>query len=240
MSDAMQNAVQDQDLSAAIAQQQISRASFVIDTYKWLSIAIVSFAVLSFVLSSLGVGVAMVNFMAGSKYMWLAYLGGFMVVGWLAANMADTIESRAGQVAGLGLYVVAEALMFAPLFAIAAKVAPGSIWAAALVTLTLVVALTVTAYTSKRDFSFLGSFLKVGGIVALGVIVASIVFGFTLGIVFSGAMVLFAGGCVLYDTNNILRHYPTDRPVGAALHLFASIALMLWYVLRFIMDLARD
>ncbi len=165
----MQNAVQDQDLSAAIAQQQISRASFVIDTYKWLSIAIVSFAVLSFVLSSLGVGVAMVNFMAGSKYMWLAYLGGFMVVGWLAANMADTIESRAGQVAGLGLYVVAEALMFAPLFAIAAKVAPGSIWAAALVTLTLVVALTVTAYTSKRDFSFLGSFLKVGGIVALGV-----------------------------------------------------------------------
>ncbi len=54
-------------------------------------------------------------------------------------------------------------------------------------------------------------------------------------------MIVFAGGCVLYDTAQIIHHYPADRPAGAALHLFASIALMLWYVLRFLMALTgRD
>lgn len=61
-----------------------------------------------------------------------------------------------------------------------------------------------------------------------------------LGIWFSGLMVLFAGACVLYDTSRIIHDYPADRPAGAALHLFASIALMLWYVLRILISLAMN
>src|SRR4030095_3857695 len=45
-------------------------------------------------------------------------------------------------------------------------------------------------------------------------------------------MVARAGGSILYDTSNVLHHYPEDRYVGAALELFASVALMMWYVLR--------
>jgi FtsH-binding integral membrane protein len=41
---------------------------------------------------------------------------------------------------------------------------------------------------------------------------------------------------VLYDTSNILHHYPEDRYVAAALQLFASVALMFWYVLRLFMS----
>jgi FtsH-binding integral membrane protein len=63
-------------------------------------------------------------------------------------------------------------------------------------------------------------------------IVAGIVFGFHLGTWFSVAMVGLAGAAILYDTSNILHHYPDDRYVGAALELFASVALMFWYVLR--------
>ena len=46
------------------------------------------------------------------------------------------------------------------------------------------------------------------------------------------AMVAFAGAAILYDTSNVLRHYPEDRYVAASLELFASTALMFWYVLR--------
>ena len=49
------------------------------------------------------------------------------------------------------------------------------------------------------------------------------------------AMVGLAGGAILYDTSNVLHHYPQDRYVGASLALFASVALMLWYVLRLFM-----
>ena len=71
-----------------------------------------------------------------------------------------------------------------------------------------------------------------GGILALVGIVASLLFGFEMGTWFSVAMIGFAGVAVLYDTSNILHHYPEDRYVGAALQLFASVALMFWYVLR--------
>jgi FtsH-binding integral membrane protein len=49
-------------------------------------------------------------------------------------------------------------------------------------------------------------------------------------------MIGFAGAAVLYDTSNILHHYPEDRYVAASLQRFASIALMFWYVLRLFMS----
>ena len=61
-------------------------------------------------------------------------------------------------------------------------------------------------------------------------------FGFELGTWFSVAMVAFAGAAILYDTSNVLHHYPEDRYVAGALQLFASVALMFWYVLRLFMS----
>ena len=45
-------------------------------------------------------------------------------------------------------------------------------------------------------------------------------------------MVTLAGAAILYDTSNILHHYPHDRHVAAALELFASIVMLFWYLLR--------
>ncbi len=108
--------------------------------------------------------------------------------------------------------------------------------AAAISTLLLVAGLTYTAFTTKKDFSFLRSFLNMAGFIALGAILASILCGFTLGVWFSAAMVLLCAGFILYDTSRILNDYPIDRPAGAALHLFASIATMFWYILRLFMS----
>ena len=47
---------------------------------------------------------------------------------------------------------------------------------------------------------------------------------------------VLASGYILYDTSNVLHHYPEDRYVGAALSLFASVAMMFWYVLRLFMS----
>ncbi len=63
-------------------------------------------------------------------------------------------------------------------------------------------------------------------------IVAGVVFGFELGTWFSLAMVGLAGAAILYDTSNVLHHFPEDRYVAATHELIASVALMFWYVLR--------
>jgi len=106
-------------------------------------------------------------------------------------------------------------------------------------TLVLFGGLTAIVLTTKSDFSFLGPILAIAGMVALGFIVCSIFIGFNLGTLFSGAMIVFAGGAILYDTSNILHHYRTDQHVAASLSLFASVALLFWYILRFIMSM-RD
>ncbi|MCZ8094440.1 MAG: Bax inhibitor-1 family protein [Acidovorax sp.] len=218
------------------------RRDFIVSTYKHLGAAMLAFVALSAVLMMTGFSGTAAKMLLGSgnKFLWLGVMGAFMLVGWLASHLADNSENSQTQLMGLGLYVLAEGLIFAPMFGIAQIVAPGAIGAAAFITLLLVGALTWTAFTSKTDFSFLGGTLKVVGLVALGTIIAGAIFGFKLGIWFSGLMVAFAGACVLYDTSKIIRDYPVDRPAGAALHLFASIALMLWYVLRILISLATN
>jgi len=87
-------------------------------------------------------------------------------------------------------------------------------------------------FSTRKDFSFLRGILMWGGIIALVLIIGGVLFGFQLGTFFSVAMIALAGGAILYDTSNVLHHYPEDRYVAASLELFASVALMLWYVLR--------
>ena len=148
--------------------------------------------------------------------------------------------SKSTQYAGLGIYVVIEALIFLPLLLIAQSMAGDNtlIMKAGGVTALLFLALTFIAFTTKKDFSFLGGMLKIVGFIALGLIVVAVIFpsAITLGLWFSVAMVIFAAGTILYSTSNIIHHYNTNQYVAAALGLFASVALLFWYVLRIFMN----
>lgn len=159
-----------------------------------------------------------------------------MVVGWLATRAAHTAQSKVAQFGALGAYVVMEAIIFVPLLYIANTYAPGVISSAGMITIAGFAGLTGIAFWTRKDFSFLGGLIKWGGILALVAIGASLIFGFQLGVFFSVAMIGLAGAAILYDTSNILREYPEDRYVGAALQLFASVALMFWYVLQLLLS----
>ncbi len=211
-----------------------SRARFISRTYGHLFAAIAAFTGIEVFLFSTGVAEPMAEAMLSRS--WLLVLGGFMIVGYFASWAAARAKSPAAQYAALGAYVLAEAIIFVPLLVMADRFAPGAISSAAVVTLIGFAGLTAIAVSSGKDFSFLGVFLKWGGIVALLLIVGSVLFGFQLGTFFSVAMVAFAGGAILYSTSKILRTYPEDRYVSAALELFGAVALMFWYVLRLFMS----
>jgi len=206
------------------------RATFLTRTYSNLLGAILGFTVLEVMLFTNGLAEPIARTMLGGS--WLVVLGAFMLVSWLASRAAMNATSLATQYAALAGFVVAEAIIFVPLLYIANIKAPGTIQSAALVTMMGFVGLTAVAFSTRKDFSFLGSTLRWIGVMALVLIVASVIFGFELGTWFSIGMVTFAGVAVLYDTSNVLHHFPEDRYVGAAMQLFASVALMFWYVLR--------
>jgi FtsH-binding integral membrane protein len=207
-----------------------SRARFISRTYAHVAMAILGFTVLESYLFSSGIAETIVVRVLSVN--WLLILGAFMLVSWLATHVALNVESKPLQYAALAGFVVAEAIIFLPLLYMAVITEPGVIESAASVTLLGAGGLTAVGFVTKRDFSFLRGVLVWGGILALVAIVAAVLFGFEMGTWFSVAMIGFAGAAVLYDTSNILHHYPEDRYVAAALALFASIALMFWYILR--------
>jgi hypothetical protein len=207
-----------------------SRGAFVSRTYTHLFCAISAFTLIEIFLFKSGLAEPIARALTGVS--WLVVLGGFVVVSWLASRTAHMAASRAAQYAALAGFVVAEAIIFVPLLFLADQAAPGAITSAAAVTFVGFVGLSLVAFYTRKDFSFLRGVLMWGGIVALILIAAGAIFGFQLGTYFSVAMVALAGGAILYDTSNILHHYPEDRYVAAALELFASVALMFWYVLR--------
>ena len=224
-----------------VAQARPSeRAEFIKRTYMHLAGAVGAFIIVEFLLFQLGIAELLFNFVVASRLGWLAILGGFALLGYFSSGMAAKADDVNTQYTGLGIYVVGEALIFAPLLYMAAFFADATVIpTAAIITLFMFAGLTAIVFTTGKDFSFLGGVLKIGGMVALGLIVASLIFGFSLGVFFAFAMVAFASAAILYKTSNIMHHYSTTQHVAASLELFASVMLLFWYVLRIVMSSRR-
>jgi FtsH-binding integral membrane protein len=209
-----------------------TRSNFIWKCYAHVVGAIVAFAAIEVWLFQSGVAEVIAQPMFEN---WLLVLGAFMLCSWGASHVAHRVQSTQAQYAAFGAFVVVESLIFAPLLYVANATAPGMIDSAAGVTLLGSAGLIATAMITRKDFSFLRGLLVWGFIRALVAIIASFIFGWQLGTWFSVIMIGFAGAAVLYDTSNIMHHYPEDKYVAASMALFASIALMFWYILRLFM-----
>ena len=211
------------------------RSTFIWKCYAHVVVAILAFAAVSVYLFTSGISAAIAAPMMNN---WFLVLGAFILASWGATHVAHRIESKNAQYAAFAAFIVVEALIFAPMLYIAYMMEPGIIDSAAGVTVLGSVGLIAVAMITRKDFSFLRGMLVWIGILALVAIAGSLLFGFQLGTWFSVAMIGFAGAAVLYDTSNIMHHYPQDRYVAASMALFASIAMMFWYILR--MFMSRD
>ena len=214
-----------------------ARARFIVRTYNHLFGALALFTLIEVGLFTSGIAEALATRFLTSGGGVLLFVGGFMLVSWLASHTAHTSQSLTAQYAALAGFVVAEAIVFVPILYVAERFAPSTIRSAAALSLVGFAGLTAIAFTTRKDFSFLGALLKWAGLAALLLIGASLIFGFQLGTFFSVAMIAFAGAAILYDTSNVLRTFPEDRYVAASLQLFASVALLFMYVLRLLLQL---
>jgi FtsH-binding integral membrane protein len=217
------------------------RAGFIRQTYLHLLGAVMAFVAIEAVLLNTPLAERMMDALrGGGKFGVLVLLGAFIGASWLANSWAQSATSVSKQYMGLALYVVAEAIIFLPLlyFALVSgqKVA---IVNAGILTAFIFGGLTAFVFITKGDYSFLRTGLFIVAWAAIGTIVCSIIFGFDLGIWFSGAMILMAGGYIVYDTSNVLHHYRIGQHVAASLALFAAVALLFWYILRLLMELNR-
>ena len=214
---------------------EATRSEFLSRVYQHLLAAVVAFVAFEAFLINLGIAREIYELVSGGGGRWLIVLGGFMVVNWLATNAAHDILNPSRQYAGLFGMAAGEALIFAPFLHYVFEVEGGgttTVLAAAVITAIGFAGLSAVALVTRADLSFLRPILLWTGVCALVLIVSALLFGFELGVWFSVAMIALAGGSILYQTQTIMRRYPAEAYVGAAVQLFASVMLLFWYVLR--------
>jgi FtsH-binding integral membrane protein len=252
-------------IPGAVATLGVSeRVTFLRRTYGLLSLSLIGFAASTFVIMRFMTKTSyqFSDWALQGRWSWLMVMGAFMLVGYMAERLARSETSRGIQYAGLALFVFAESVILQPLLwqlfiqfgnpadftvdasynvtgFVASSMAVKILTEAIIITLTIFVGLTATVFVTKKDFSFMRGILMIGSFAALGIIVASLIFGFQLGAIFSGAVILLMAGYVLYQTSLVMSHFPPTHYVAAALMLFSTIATLFWYVLRLLMELNR-
>lgn len=213
----------------------VEKAEFYKKTYTHVALSILAFIGVETILLKT-VPAELISMMFAQRYIWLLIIGVFWMASILASKWSLS-QSKSTQYLGLGFYVVLEAVIFLPLIYIAmAYSGPKVIFQAAMLTVAMFAGISAVAFTSKRDFSFLRNIIVIGGFIAIGLIVAGMIFGFNLGLWFSVGMVILASATILYQTSKLKDSYATDQYVGAALQLFASIMLLFWYILSILMS----
>ncbi len=247
-------------IEGAVATLGVSdRVSFLRKTYAHLGVALIAFAAVTAYMMNYMTEMSLKfsAFAFRGSLNWLLVLGLFMVVGVVAQKLAQSESSRGLQYLGLGVAVVAQGVLLQPLLwlvvfkfgdpaAVLAGVeggmgAAGSvILQAAFVTIAIFGGLTATVFITKKDFSFLRGALTIATFGALGIIIASALFGFSLGVIFVGAMIVLMAGYILYQTTLVMSYFPPSSYVAASLMLFSTVATLFWYVLQLIMSLRGD
>lgn len=218
------------------------RADFIRKTYAHLLGALFAFAAIEVVLLNTVAEAYTQAVMGAGKWAPLFLIGGMVLVSYVANKWAHSSTSSAMQYAGLSLYVALQAVIFMPILYIADRFFPGQhlIPTAGAITAIVFGGLTAIVFVTGANFNWLRNVLFVAGLGAMGAVLCSVFLGFSLGIWFSAAMIVFACGWILYDTSNVMHNYRVGQHVAASLALFASVMILFFYVLRFLMQFAGD
>jgi FtsH-binding integral membrane protein len=228
-------------------------------TYAHLGVALIAFATLTAAIIRFAPAASLrfSGWALGGRLNWLVVMGLFILVGYIAERLARSDTSRGVQYVGLAIGVLSWSLLLQPILwvlffrfgnpealrtneaGLLTGQAASILMQAVVITLAIFIGLTVTVFVTKKDFSFMRGALTIGSFAALGVIIASMAFGFSLGALFCGAMILLMAGYILFQTSLVMSYFPPQGYVAASLMLFSTIATLFWYVLQMLMSLNR-
>lgn len=220
---------------------EIDRATFVGKVYQHVAAALAAFLVFEVLLFATGIAERMEDFfLSGGGGRWLLLLGGVMIGQAFVGKAATDLLNPSRQYIGLFGTAALQAVIFAPFlsYALGRDGGANTLLQAAVITGIGFAILTGIGLFTKSDLSWMRPIVMWGFGLALLAIVGGVIFGFGLGMWFSVAMIGLAGVSILYQTQNVVRRYPVDAYVAAAVGVFGSLMLLFWYVLRLLM--ARD
>lgn len=225
----------------SVAEASVSeRLKFLRRVYGWMTAALLLTGVSAMISIESGLVLAT---MGGGMVTWILTMVAWIGLAWVVQKVRHqpvvNVIAYAAYAAMTG-FVISGIVYVAMAFGAATTGSSGTYVLQALGLTTLVFGgLTVYAFTTKRDFSFLRGFLVVATFGLLGAIIISFFVQSTvLGLIISVFGVLLFSGYVLFDTQKILKTYPNNEHVAASVELFTDFVLLFVYILRTILYIA--
>lgn len=225
--------------TAEVPTANAERTAFIRATCLHLAAAVLGFVALSALLLKTGAASTLLGALAHGKLAWLGLAGTVVMLGWLAVATLEGGETLPRRCVGLCLAVLADSLLFAPVFA---RVHATGLGLAAAVGAVVVVTGGGVAWAAFGRWHapvWLDGALTLIGWAALAGVVVGFVLRHPPGPWALGGLFVFGAATLVQHGAQLLRHSPTDRPARAALNLFASAALAQWALRGLLRLLAR-
>jgi len=194
------------------------RISFVRSVYLWL---MGGFAVAGLgALSAPYVAASLIP-LTGRFFVWALFIAQFGTLMWASAVSRRKPMNRVAY----GVFTYVSGVIAGIISLVVARQSGASIvLAAAGMTAADFLVLTLVAFVTKKDFSFLRNFVIVGiSVMFFGGLIAAIFHLDTLGLLVSAVAVIACSAKILWDTSAMLRTGDTSDPAGFALSLFVSL-----------------
>jgi FtsH-binding integral membrane protein len=207
-----------------------NKKNFLLKTYAHLFAGLGLFTLFNIGIFSTTLFILLTQILLNSSWVYFVIVVSFTLIHSILINFMMNTNSKLKQYLLLVLYIAIEAIVCYPIVLIGLFF--GIIFQATIITFVIFAILTLVVLVSKHDFSFLKTYLSVGILTALGLIIFSLIFGFQLGILFTTAMIFLACGYILYDTSKLLYLYTDDQYIPAASSLLSSLLLLFFYIIR--------
>lgn len=197
------------------------KASFIAKVYKLLMANLIATIVFGFI--------AFYAFPV-SRGLYYGMMFGALGIVLLAPFIAKT---KGANLAMFFIYALLQGGMLGMIAKIYVAAGAGVIFLQAAILTTLVFGgLTAFAHISKKDFSFLGSFLFVAVLLLFGAAIMAIFFrAYMFHLIVASAGVAIFSLYILFDTSRIIHRAEEGEEVFAAWMLFIDIIALFWYIL---------
>lgn len=226
------------NMDVVASQPEAARATFIRKTYAHLTGAILALIALEFFWFQVVPEDALRRLVTTmiSGWNWLIVVFAFMGVSTISDRWARNATSKGMQYGGLGLFIFAQSLILLPLlyYAVVVLNEPSLPLIAGLITAMAFIGLSAFVFITGVNLESWGKYLFMAGLGFLIMIGVGILFGFSFGLAFTAIGITLACAYILYQTSEIIRSYGTEQYVAAALGLFASVAMLFFYVLQFL------
>ena len=252
-------------IHGAVATLGVSdRVAFLRKTYALLGGSLVAFALVSggLIAYAPNFSWAMSSWMFTSGFLgYIVMFAVFIGVTTWAQRMTMSDSSRGVQYLGLGISVLAQALILQPILWLVLMMfgdhvvvssysmqtagrhyamhmnaqTTALILQAVVITLSIFGGLTAVVFVTRKDFSFLRGILSIATFGLIGVALASAAFGgfgLNASMIYCAIAAAVMGGYILYETSAVLSVFPPSAYVAAATMLFTTIATLFRLILQ--------